>query len=227
MSSRPLDARRPTAPRLTIVAVLVTGLTVLVTGCALGERPTIEATPTAVGTMTGEPAIDAVLARLDAAPSAMFTTQYTTIAALDGTTTLVSVTQDGREPAATRRAVTIGDVRYITAPSGTSTCSVAAGTCTSGIDAARVSNTGVTPEFASGDMAKRLRRDAVARIGTPTASTTDLAGAPATCVDVPVTGGTKQYCAFADGALARYVGGDVTIDVTAYRAAVDDSQFVV
>ena len=90
-----------------------------------------------------------------------------------------------------------------------------------------MSDTGVTPEFASGDMAKRLRRDAVARIGTPTASTMDVAGATATCVDVPVTGGTKQYCAFDDGALARFVGGDVTIDVNGYRPAVDDAQFVI
>jgi hypothetical protein len=199
----------------------------LVTGCALGERPTIEDTPTAVGTMTGEPAIDAVLDRFDAAPSAMFTADYTAILAFGGTTTAVAVTQDGRDPAATRRAVTIGDVRYITAPAGTSTCSVAAATCTSGIDAARVSDTGVTPEFASGDMAKRLRRDAVARIGTPTASTMEVAGATATCVDVPVTGGTKQYCAFDDGALARFVGGDVTIDVNSYRPTVDDAQFVI
>ena len=84
--------------------------------------------------------------------------------------------------------------------------------CDSGIDASRVSDTGVTPDFVFGDMAKRLRRDGAARVGTPVASTRQIAGAAATCVDVPVTGGTKQYCAFDDGVLARYVGGDLTID---------------
>jgi hypothetical protein len=123
--------------------------------------------------------------------------------------------------------VTIGDVRYISTGGSTSTCSVAATECRDGIDAARVSDTGVTPEFTFGDMAKRLRRDAVARIGTTTASTRDIAGTTATCVDVPVTGGTKQYCVFDSGALARFVGGDVTIDATSYLPTVNESLFVV
>ena len=54
-----------------------------------------------------------------------------------------------------------------------------------------------------------------------------MPGGTATCVDVPVSGGTKQYCVFADGVLARFVGADVTIDVTEHRAEVDESLFVV
>jgi hypothetical protein len=76
-------------------------------------------------------------------------------------------------------------------------------------------------------MAKRLRRDAVARVGAATTTTRDLAGSTATCVDIPVDGGTKEYCAFADGALARFVGADLTVDVTQYSQAVDEALFAV
>ncbi len=197
------------------------------TSCALGQRPTLEATPTAVGTMTGDEAIDGVLIRMDGVGDSVFTAEYTALLAFGGTTSSVTVTQDGSAPPSVRRSVTIGDVRYISTDDATSTCSVAATECASGINAARVSDTGVTPDFAFGDMAKRLRRDAVARIGATTASTRDIAGATATCVDVPVTGGTKQYCVFDNGVLARFVGGDVTIDATSYALTVNESLFVV
>jgi hypothetical protein len=62
-------------------------------------------------------------------------------------------------------------------------------------------------------------------VGPTTASTREVPGGTATCVDIPVTGGTKQYCAFADGVVARFVGADLTLDVTDYRAAVDESLF--
>jgi hypothetical protein len=219
MSPRAREART----RLIPILVLCTGL---LAGCAVGQRPTIRDTPTAVGLMTGDAAIDAVLTTMDSVNAAVFTAHYTSVLAFGTTTSSVAVTQDGHDRTALRRSVTINDVRYITVPDGDSTCSVSTGECTDTIDAARVSDTGVTPEFVFGDMAKRLRRDAVARIGTPLASTRDVAGASATCVDVPVTGGTKQYCAFADGVLARFVGGDVTIDVTSYATTVDESLFV-
>ena len=197
------------------------------TGCALGQRPTLEATSTAVGTMTGDEAIDGVLVRMDGVGDSVFTAGYTALLVFDGTASSVTVTQDGSAPPSLRRSVTIGDVRYISTDAATSTCSVAATECANGIDAARVSDTGVTPDFTFGDMAKRLRRDAGVRIGTTTASTRDIAGTPATCVDVPVTGGTKQYCVFESGVLARFVGGDVTIDATSYLLTVDESLFVV
>jgi hypothetical protein len=212
------------------VARLVASIAIIgivATGCGLGQRPTIVATPTAVGAMTGDAAIDDILTRLDNEADAVFTASYTAVLAFGSTTSAVTVTQDGSEPTVVRRSVTIGDVRYITTPDKTSTCSVVTAQCLSGIDASRVSDTGVTPDFAFGDMAKRLRRDAAARIGTAVASTRQVAGATATCVDLPVTGGTKQYCAFDDGALARYVGGDLTIDVDSYRRTVDDALFVV
>ena len=76
-------------------------------------------------------------------------------------------------------------------------------------------------------MAKRLRRDAQALVGTPVASAPTLAGVVAMCVDLPVPGGTKQYCVFDDGVLARYAGADLTIDVDNYRTTVDEMERVI
>ncbi|MCU1360452.1 MAG: hypothetical protein JWN99_1741 [Ilumatobacteraceae bacterium] len=202
-------------------------IAMLCAACGVGQRPTLEATPTVVGTMTGEPAIDQVLTRLDKVSSAVFTADYTAVLAYGTTASTVAVTQDGADPAALRRSVTIGDVRYINKPGDSSTCSVASAQCSAGIDPAKVSDTGVTPDFSFGDMAKRLRRDATARVGDAVASTRQIAGATATCVDLPVTGGTKQYCAFDDGVIARYVGGDLTLDADTYDQKVDELLFLV
>jgi hypothetical protein len=202
-------------------------LAVFGASCALGERPTLESTPTAVGTMTGDAAIDAVLTLLDQVESAVFTADYTAVIAFGSTASSITVTQDGSEPTNIRRSVTIGDVRYISTSDTRSTCSVSTANCSSGIDAALVSDTGVTPEFVFGDMAKRLRRDAMSLVGAGSPSTVQMPGGTASCVDVPVSGGTKQYCVFDDGVLARFVGADVTIDVTDRQPTVDESLFVV
>jgi hypothetical protein len=102
---------------------------------------------------------------------------------------------------------------------------VAAATCTPVLNAAAVSDTGVTPEFVFGDIAKRLRRDANARIAPATVSTVEIAGQQATCVDVALSGGTKQYCALANGVLARFLGADVTVDLTSYQPTADTALF--
>ena len=191
-------------------------------GCALGERPSFDETAiiTADGTMTGDPAIDAVLARLDDVGAAQFTATYRAVVTFGGITTDVTVVQAG---GGARRSTTIGEVTFRTIDGTVSTC--VQGVCTSGSDAVRVSDTGVTPELAFGAMAKRLRRDAVARIGDTVASTMEVSGETATCVDVPVSGGTKVYCALANGVLARFVGGDVTVELTSYEPVVDPAAF--
>lgn len=207
--------------RLTRVLVLAAAVTLLA-GCITGERPTLGTAPTSKGTMTGDAAIDAVLTLFDTVGTATFTAEYTGVLLFGGTSTTATVTQDGGP---TRRSVTIGSVRFITDALGDRTCVVDTGVCNEGLQPAAVSNTGLTPEFAVGDMAKRLRRDATAKIGDTTASTTTMADRSVTCVDVPVTNGTKQYCAFANGVLARFVGGDVTIDVVSMADASDPTQF--
>lgn len=201
---------------------VVLGLSVAVASCALGQRPTLQTTPTAEGTMTGDAAIDAVLAALDTVDGATFTAEYSTTQLFGGTTVPAIVTQVGT---ALRRSVTIGQVRFITDASTTRTCILDTGVCNNGLLAQAVSNTGLTHEFTFGDMAKRLRRDAVAKSGPSIGSTVDIQGMPATCVDVIVTGGVKRYCAFANGVLATFIGADVTVEVTAYRAEPDETLF--
>jgi hypothetical protein len=113
------------------------------------------------GTMTGDVNIDAVLSLLtQSAPP--FTAS--TGATFDGTSTPAAVAQDGTPE---QRSVTIGAVRFISDATGDRTCVVDTGVCEPALKPAAVSNTGLTPEFAVGDMAKRLRRDAAAKAATP------------------------------------------------------------
>jgi hypothetical protein len=200
--------------RRSVLTLMLAATALAATSCATGLRPYFEDTPTVVGTTTGDPAIDAVLGLYDQVDFVTFTASYDVQLLFGGVTTAASVTQS---TSPSGREVTIGTVRFTTDASGTRTCRLDAGTCAEGIDAAAVSNTGVTPEFAFGDMAKRLRRDAASRVGAGVPSTIDVAGLTATCVDVPVAGGTKQYCSLADGVLAKFVGADVLIDLTEYR----------
>jgi len=212
------DRARSRGALVTLLAASVA----LLAGCMTGERPSLSSAPTVAGTMTGDAAIDAVLVRLDAVDGAVFDATYDArYVAMGGPVTPAAVTQ----AAPTRRSVTIGDVRFLTDAGERRTCRLSSGVCEPGVDGAAVSNTGLTSEFVFGDMAKRLRRDAVARTGATVASTRDVAGRTATCVDVPVTGGTKVYCALDDGVLAAFVGGDVEIDLTSYEPAVAESRF--
>lgn len=189
--------------------------------CITGERPSFEDSPTVVGTMTGDEVIDAVLTSLDAVDGAVFTGDYTATLAFGGTASTMRVTQS----APGRTSVTIGDIRYLVDGSTSQTCRLSTGVCEAGIAAAAVSDTGLTPEFVFGDLAKRLRRDSAARIGPPIASTTQIAGQPANCVDVPVDGGTKSYCALSNGVVARFIGGDVALDLIGYTPAATDLLF--
>lgn len=190
------------------------------TACGLGERPYFEDSPTVVGTETGDPAIDAVLDLLDTVGGSMFTATYEATLRFGGIESTAAVSQVGP-----RRSVTINQVRYLADNGSSRTCRLDTGICDEGVQAEAVSNTGLTPEFAFGDMAKRLRRDAQARIGPSVASTETIAGAPATCVAVQVTGGSKQYCVLADGAIARFEGADLYLEMLTHVPSSDETLF--
>ena len=93
------------------------------------------------------------------------------------------------------------------------------------MDAARISDTQLSPDFYASSAATRLRRDAAARVGPTVASTTTIGGAAATCVEVPVTNANETYCALDDGPLARLDAADVDIELTAYSPTPDESRF--
>ena len=60
---------------------------------------------------------------------------------------------------------------------------------------------------------------------TPVAHVDQIAGQSATCVDVPVPGGTSVYCALTNGPLARLDDGAVSINLTQYSPAIAESLF--
>ena len=196
-------------------------LLILLTGCFTGQRPSFTTEPFQAGAPSGDPSIDAVLAGLDATNEGPFTADYTVLTKFGNTTrpATVAVSPD-------RRSVTVGDVRFLTNSGSSQTCILDKNDpCSSTIDPARISDAQVTPDFYAIDAAKRLRRSAVARIGTPIAHTEQIAGQSATCVDVPVPGGVSVYCVLPNGPLAELDDGAVAINLTQYAPAVDESLF--
>ena len=82
-------------------------------------------------------------------------------------------------------------------------------------------------DFYAADTAKRIRRDAEAKIGPAVAHTGTIAGQPVTCVDVPLPGGIAVYCALDNGLVAKVDDGDVLITLTLYGDVVDANAFVI
>jgi hypothetical protein len=208
-----MSRHRPRRARAAAFAAAVLALA----GCATGERPTLASGP---GT-SGDAAVDAVLQQLDQARAATFTARYDILTRFGGRTRPATVVQVG--PA--RRSITVGRVRFIIDTAETATCNLDDGTCSRTIDAARISDTQLAPDFFATSAAVRLRRAAAARVGPTTASTATIAGQPATCVGVPVTGATETYCTLAGGPLARLDAADVKIDLTGWSATPDQAQF--
>ncbi|MEP7201657.1 MAG: hypothetical protein ABI894_03555 [Ilumatobacteraceae bacterium] len=211
---------RTRAGTLWLVVWLVLSLVVLA-GCFTGERPSFNTEPFPLGSSSGDPAIDQVLDQFDATNDGPYTADYTVLTKFGNTTRPAVVSLE-----ASRRSVTVGDVRFLTTNRGSQTCLLAKpDPCSSSIDPARISDTQITPDFYSADAAKRLRRSAVARTGTPVAHVDQIAGQSATCVDVPVSGGTSVFCALTDGPLARLDDGAVSINLTQYAPAIAESLF--
>src|SRR5918997_1045504 len=145
----------PPAPRprrlpatLAVTAAAIVGGT----GCITGERPTLAEAPVA----TGDTAIDAILSRLDAASASTFGADYDLLTRFGDLRTTATVAQDG----AARRSVTVGAIRFLTDGARTATCDLDSGACSDTIDAARISDTQLTPDFYAISATARLRRDA-------------------------------------------------------------------
>lgn len=207
--------------RRTIGQVLAAGLAVTaLTACMTGARPSFDPDQPAQAA-TGDPAVDAVLERLDRVGVEQFTADYTILTRLGGqeSTATVVQTTDGR------RSITINDVRFIDGADTTSTCRLATGECEATINDARVSDIQVTHDFYGPSFARRLRVDAGRRIDDARGYTDTIAGQPATCADVPVSGGTKVYCALDTGPLARYDANDLLIEMTTVSPTPDESTF--
>jgi hypothetical protein len=206
--------------RRRLVRLLPVLLALALAACATGPRPFFDGEQPARAE-TGNEAIDAVLERLDRATLAEMTAEYEIVTRLGDTTSMATVVQ----APPSRRSITVGNVRFIYDQGPIATCDLVEGECEASLNDARISDVGITHRFYAEDFARRLRVDANRRIGEPIASTPTIAGMPTQCVDVPVSGGTKTYCALDAGPLARYQGNDLQIELVSYIQAVDESAF--
>lgn len=201
-------------------AGLATALvSVLLTSCFTGERPSFEAENPLI--VSGNADIDAVLLRLDSTPFAEFTADYDIETRLGGLQSKATAVQ----AAGGRRSVTINSIRYLVDNGQEATCDIEEGECEAVINTARTSDVAVFDRFYGADFAARLRADAGRRVGDVTGYAITQGGEQALCVDVPVNGGVKSYCALETGPLARYNGNDLFIELTAYSPTPDESKF--
>ncbi len=204
----------------TSVVLLALATSVALAGCFTGARPTFEDTGSL--DLTGRSEIDAVLLRLDSAPLARFTANYDILTRLGDRESTAQVVQAEDS----RRSVTINDVRYLFDGPTIATCRLDEGTCVAQITPqATYGEYFVDQDFYATTPATRLRNDARTRISDPLSSEVELAGQPALCVDIPVSGGTNRYCALASGVLAEYEGNDLHITLTRYSTEPDDALF--
>lgn len=212
--------RSSVVSRRTPLAVALCAL--LLTGCFTGKRGYFSDTETfPPGSSSGDPAIDAVLQRFDSATKGDATAAYNVLTKYGNVTTpaLVALSPG-------KRSVTIGNTRYIQTETTAVTCTEDRSIpCVDGFDPQRISDTLVTVDFYAADTAKRLRRDAAAKLGPAIGHDDVIADQPATCVDVPLVGGTAVYCALANGLLAKLDDGDVAVTLTLYGDTVDASAF--
>ena len=202
----------------TVVAALVAALALA--SCATGPRPSFDADePTQQA--TGDPAIDAVLERLDRVGIEQFTADYTILTRLGGQESTATVVQASDS----RRSITINAVRFLDGTGTASTCNLTTAECEAVINDARVSDVQITHDFYGSSFARRLRVDAGRSLAPARGYTETVGGQPATCADVAVSGGTKVYCALDTGPLARYDGNDVVIELVAASPTPDESKF--
>jgi hypothetical protein len=210
-------------PASAVRVVLVVALSLLAlffTACATGPRPTL-ADGTTLDEPVGDAATDAVLANFSAMDTTSFTAGYTITNNFGPVIKEALVTHDGFD----RRSITIGEVRYLLTEDGSTTCRLLTGDCAEGASDAAISDLQVTHQFYARSAAARLRNDASRRVGPTEGYSAVFAGQEATCVSVPVSGGSKVYCVTETGVLAAYQGPDVLIELTDYESRVTEDLF--
>jgi len=203
---------RSIRPFLTIVVG-----TALLAGCFTGKRAHFaEAAP-----VINDPAVAAVVDRLQSATPAPYTATYNVLTRFGSVATLGTVTQ----PTPDDRSVTIGNVRFMEQPTGSQTCNLTTGKCVMKVDDAQISNLSLTHDFSKISPVKRLQQDATVMSGAAVASTRSIAGQTATCVTVAFAEGTKEYCALDNGLLAYQNTPDLEITMLGLSPDADPALF--
>lgn len=189
--------------------------------CQTGKRPSFSTDPFVAGAMTGDANVDAVLTRLDAATKGPATAAYTVLRkyGVQDFTAVVVLDQG-------RRSVTLGNIRFVETGGTSETCHLdGSAPCVDGLQEQAASDTGLTIDFYAADMAKRLRRKTQALVGPSVAHDETVAGQHASCVDLPLNGGTAQYCVLDNGLVAHVDDSDVAVTLTSYSDTVDEGAF--
>lgn len=223
MTDSPAATCRPRHRTRPVPFLLAAGI--VLAGCFTGERPTLDDQQSGPAETSGNEAIDSVLALFDSVDRSEFTAEY------DIETNFNTVTSTGvvAQAAGQRRSITVENddrsVRFIVDGTDQRTCDLTTSECEASLNDARISDTQLSHTFYGPAFAQRLRADAERRIGDPIASTKEIAGQNALCVDVAVAGGTKTYCALDSGVLAEFIGPDVTIELSAYSPEADTTTF--
>lgn len=205
------------------VVALVAILAVVLTGCFTGERGRLTPSTTTLSTQTAvsDPAISAVLAKLDTATENAYTATYSILLRFGAVTTASTVAQTNAQT----RSITIGTVRYLDQAGVQQTCNLTTAVCTDGFDDSQISNAVPSHDFYRTAAAARLRQDAATMTSAGIASTREIAGRSATCVQVTFAQGTKSYCVLDSGLLAYQDTPDVQIDLSAIADVADAALF--
>ena len=199
-----------------LALVLVTS--VVLAGCFTGPRAHFAEPAGSVD----DPAIAAVIAKLETLPTGAFTATYEILTKFGDVTTQASVSSNGLSES----SVTIGSVRFIFQASGAQTCQLSTGTCTPTTDDALVSDKSLTHEFYAVSPAARMRQDALVATAVAIASTATYGAQTATCVQIDFTGGNlKKYCALDNGLLAFQDTPDLRITLLSIAPSADPSLF--
>ena len=206
-----MDHLRPLHRWLTVTLLFI--LVFAGSGCMTGDRPSL-----AESTSTGNADVDSVLTRVGQLSAARYSAHYDVLVRYGDVTTAVSASQSEGD----RRALTIGDVRYVVHGQVTKTCTMSTGACVGRIDPARVSDFMMTPDFFGTSLIARIRLDVSRAVGQPMVTTEEIQAQQATCVAIPVADGATTYCVLDNGVLARLDAPDLVVTMTSYSAEIDE-----
>lgn len=193
---------------------------VLLTACFTGKRGHLTEASSDSSTVS-DPAVQALIAKLETANTAAYTATYNVITKFGNTTVTATVAQTGPVD----RSVTIGHVRFLDQQAGAQTCELSTGVCVSGLQDQQISDTQLTHDFYAASPALRMRQDANTMVSAAAASTKLVAGQNATCAQVFFAAGSKTYCALDNGLLAQQDTPDLRIDLTSLTTTADVALF--
>lgn len=198
----------------------------LLQGCFTGPRPTL-LSPITIPTVEDQSA-QRVIDILASGATLTFTVNYRVLTKFGN---LSSDAVFAHHPDF-GNSISVGDVRFIYAPDGTSfTCSTITGECKPGIDESRVSDRQLVSTIFQSSAIERILQDTRVAVGKGISTTSSVNDQPTTCTAIPVVDSNaatqeKTYCAFQNlGVLARLETADLSILAISVSLDAQSDQF--